>query len=635
MANPIAGISWQEAHLPERNAGAATEWYWEMDADLRFTRMTAAAQIAEPRSESDFIGCRLDEVQGLHPASDDWPPLIEQLDARRPLQGVRFVYRLEHGGLAHISLSGLPVFGADGSFVGYRGCGRSLTLSRHLEPELSDSAALLRATLDNMAQGVLVLDADLKVRLWNGRLCEVFGHAPTEFWVGRAFSDLLCTSAGVRCAASTIAHLRESTRLRRPAARDLALLSGRTIEMRMTPMPGGGMICTTLDITARKRAEKELSETTSLLRAMLINMTQAVLVLDAELRLRLWNERICEIFHHPAGRFWIGRSVAELIREGAGEHRERAERIVAFLRQAATLRRPMTAEFTLPTGAIIESRLVPMPDGGLLCTYLDITERKEAEAALLRAKEEAELASRSKSEFLANMSHELRTPLNAILGFADILKSEFFGPLGHQRYKGYVADIHDSGQLLLQLVNDILDVAKIESGKAELFEEPVAVGRVVESCARLMRDRVQTRGLRLTRLVPAKLPLVRCDERRLKQIVLNLLSNAVKFTPAGGRIVVRAAIEDGGFVIAIEDTGIGIAKKDLAKALRRFGQIDNRLQRKHEGTGLGLPLTKSMVELHGGRLTLDSTPGIGTKVTIWLPPERILTPADASDAAAA
>jgi signal transduction histidine kinase len=513
MANPIADISWQEAQLSERNAGAATEWYWEMDADLRFTRMTVAAQIAEPRAESDFIGCRLNEVQGLRPASDDWPPVIEQLDARRPLQGVRFVYRLEHGGLAHISLSGLPVFGADGSFVGYRGCGQSLTLSRHFEPELSDGAALLRAVL--------------------------------------------------------------------------------------------------------------------------VNMAQAILVLDAELGLRLWNGRICEIFHHPADRFWSGRPVAELIREGPGEHREGAERIIAFLRQAATLRRPMTAEFTLPIGAIVEARLVPMPDGGLLCTYLDITERKEAEAALLRAKEDAELASRSKSEFLANMSHELRTPLNAILGFADILKSEFLGPLGHQRYKGYVADIHDSGQLLLQLVNDILDVAKIESGKAELFEEPVAVARVVESCARLMRDRVQMRGLRLTRLVPAKLPLVRCDERRLKQILLNLLSNAVKFTPAGGHIVVRAAVEDGGFVIAIEDTGIGIAAKDIAKAFRRFGQIDSRLQRKHEGTGLGLPLTKSMVELHGGRLTLDSTPGIGTKVTIWLPPERILPPADISNAAAA
>jgi len=633
MANPIAGASWQEASLPGQGTGATTEWYWEMDASLRFTQVTAAARLAVSCSDRDFIGCRLDEVRGLRPAGDDWLPVIERLDARRPFQGVRFVYRLEHGGFAHISLSGLPVFGADGSFVGYRGRGQSLILSGRPEPELSDTAALVRATLANMAPGVLVLDADLRVRLWNDRLCEIFGHAPSELWVGRAFSDLLCVYAGGRCAAATIAYLRESAALRRPAARDLALLDGRTIEMRMTPMPGGGMICTMLDITARKRAEKELSETSALLRAMLVNMAQAILVLDADLKLRLWNARVCEIFRHPANRFWIGRPVAELIHEGAGGHRREAERSIAFLRQAATLRRPMTAEFALPTGAIVETRLVPMPEGGLLCTYLDVTERKEAEAALLRAKEEAELASRSKSEFLANMSHELRTPLNAIIGFTDILKSELFGPLGHRRYQGYVADIHDSGQLLLRLVNDVLDVAKIESGKAELFEEPVAVARVIESCARLMRDRVQARGLRLTRIVPAKLPLVRCDERRLKQIVLNLLSNAVKFTPAGGHITVRAAVEGGGFVIAIEDTGIGIAAEDIAKALKRFGQIDSPLQRKHEGTGLGLPLTKSMVELHGGRLTLDSTLGIGTKVTVWLPPERILPPAETSAAA--
>ncbi len=386
-------------------------------------------------------------------------------------------------------------------------------------------------------------------------------------------------------------------------------------------------------LSARKRAENELSRTSSLLRAVLVNMAQALLVLDAELKLRLWNDRVYEIFRHPPERFWIGRPIADLICEDAGGHRAEAERSMALLLRAAELRRPTLSEFVLPAGVVIEARIVPMPDGGLLCTCLDITERKEAEAALLRAKQEAELASRSKSEFLANMSHELRTPLNAIIGFAEILASEIFGPLGHERYKGYVTDIHDSSQWLLRLVNDILDVSKIESGKAELFEEPVEIATVIESCIRLMRERMQARGLHLTCAIPAMLPPVRCDERRLKQIVLNLLSNAVKFTPAGGHITVRAAAEDDGFIIAIEDTGIGIAADDIDKALNRFGQIDSHLQRKQEGTGLGLPLTKAMTELHGGRLEIASTPGIGTRVTVWLPLERILLPAAAAAAA--
>jgi signal transduction histidine kinase len=271
-----------------------------------------------------------------------------------------------------------------------------------------------------------------------------------------------------------------------------------------------------------------------------------------------------------------------------------------------------------------------MPDGGLIATYLDVTERKRVEADLRRAKEEAELASRTKTEFLANMSHELRTPLNAVIGFADIMRNEIFGPLGDSRYIEYATDIRDSGQHLLNLINDLLDVSKIEFGKIELAEEPVDLTGIIDSCMRLMRDRADQASLELTAVTPPDLPPLRGDSRRLKQILLNLMSNAVKFTPAGGKVTVRASIESGDIKIAVSDTGIGIAPHDLAKALQPFGQIDSRMNRKYQGTGLGLPLTKSMIELHGGRLQLDSTVGHGTTATLWLPGARILSPAGES-----
>jgi signal transduction histidine kinase len=262
-------------------------------------------------------------------------------------------------------------------------------------------------------------------------------------------------------------------------------------------------------------------------------------------------------------------------------------------------------------------------------TYSDVTERKRVEADLRRARDEAELASRSKTEFLANMSHELRTPLNAVIGFSDVLSGELFGQLGDRRYRDYARDIRDSGLHLLKLINDVLDVAKIEHGEVDIDDEIVDVGAAMESCARLVRERAAAAGVTVAVGPHAGLPPLRADSRRLKQILINLLSNAVKFTQAGGRVTIEAAADEQGYRISVNDTGIGIAPEDLATALRPFGQIDSSLARKYQGTGLGLPLSKAMAELHGGGLELTSTPGQGTTATVWLPPARIFAPAGA------
>jgi PAS domain S-box-containing protein len=259
------------------------------------------------------------------------------------------------------------------------------------------------------------------------------------------------------------------------------------------------------------------------------------------------------------------------------------------------------------------------------CTLYDITEHRRAEQALMQAKEQADFANRSKSEFLANMSHELRTPLNAIIGFAEIIKDQLFGPVGKDQYVEYAKDIHDSGGLLLSLINDILDMSKIEAGKRALVEANIDMARLVRSVGVLVDSRAKLGKVKLIWDIPKDIPYLRGEERALKQILTNLLTNAIKFTPENGSVTLTAMVDDSGNMrIAVRDTGIGIAQEDIAVALAPFGQIESALSRKHQGTGLGLPLTKALVELHGGVLDLQSKLGEGTVITLIFPSERVL-----------
>ena len=403
-----------------------------------------------------------------------------------------------------------------------------------------------------------------------------------------------------------------------------------------------------LDITEARRAKVRAEAAESRLRDGVESISDAFVLFDRQGRLILWNEAFEDAFGFERG----------VVRRGA--MKDELNRIAALAIKAdhpPADNRAGRRELELNDGRWLQMNERFTSEGGSVVTAADITAIKLQEAernraanhlrqmvdkleisqeqlSLLARKYEvamtrAEAANQAKSEFLANMSHELRTPLNAINGFSEIMAAEMFGPLGDARYKGYAGDILKSGQHLLSLINDILDMAKIEAGKMTLHYEPVSLKEICDDAVRLMRGKVQEAGLSIA-LRADDLPDIEADYRGVKQVLLNLISNAVKFTPEGGSITLALSpfVGEGGedrVRVACTDTGIGIAPEDLVRLARPFEQVEGQHSKTTQGTGLGLALTKSLIEMHGGRLAMESEPGQGTTVSFDLPVRRPAT----------
>jgi PAS domain S-box-containing protein len=311
---------------------------------------------------------------------------------------------------------------------------------------------------------------------------------------------------------------------------------------------------------------------------------------------------------------------------------DRRARFVAEIARTGRVTDFVSQVYRVATGETMwvaeNAREVRAADGTLLYyegTVRDITEQRQTEEAMRAAMSAAEASSRAKSDFLANMSHELRTPLNAIIGFSDIIRSEAFGPLQPDRYCAYVRDINESGVHLLQLIEDILDVSKAEAGQLPIDDSPLALPEVLQAAVQMVRERARSGGVSLGLVAPAGLPMLLADRRRVLQIALNLVSNSVKFTHSGGSVQCSAyEAPSGGLVMRVSDTGQGIPEEEQARVFEPFVQLNKSSGTASEGTGLGLPLTRKLIELHGGTLTLDSRLGEGTRIEVSFPKWRTL-----------
>jgi two-component system cell cycle sensor histidine kinase PleC len=282
------------------------------------------------------------------------------------------------------------------------------------------------------------------------------------------------------------------------------------------------------------------------------------------------------------------------------------------------------ADFPYADGGVVRVVMQRLPDGSMVGTRTDITDLKRRELQLDAARQDAEAANRTKSRFLATMSHELRTPLNAVIGFSDVLRGELLGPIGTAKYRDYASHIHDSAIHLLNVLSDILDMSKVEAGKISLTETALEVDAVVREVVTLFEQEAGFAKVALTSRLPESLPPLLADQRYLRQMLINLLSNALKFTPAGGTIEIAVALDAASdLAITVADSGVGMTADQLEIALAPFGQIDSPLMRKYQGTGLGLPIVKSLIELHGGRLVIASAPGEGTRVSLMFPAQRL------------
>jgi signal transduction histidine kinase len=523
------------------------------------------------------------------------------------------------GARRFVEVAELPL--PSGALLGFA---RDLTDFESLQAELQRHLAAHAEVLEAVATAIAIYGPDMRLKFYN--------TAFASLW--RLEEDFLGTEPAID---EVLERLRERRRLPeyadfrafkrqqqqmftsllQPQEELLHLPDDRTLRMVVSPHPFGGLTFLYEDVTDRLALERSYNTLIEVQRETLDNLFEGIAVFGSDGRLKLSNPAWAQMWRLKAEDIAGEPHVADIVEktrafyddgsDWAGKKARVIARMTAWAATDGTLERQ--------DGSVLRVATVPLPDGNVMLSYLDVTDSTRVERALRERNEALETAGRLKTEFIANVSYELRTPLNAIIGFAEILTNQYFGEL-NPRQLDYSRGILDSSHRLLSLINDILDLATIEAGYMTLETEPVDIHTLLASVLALTRERARKQGLSLEFDCPPEIGSIIADERRLKQALFNLISNAIKFTPAGGTIAMRARRADGEIALTVTDTGIGIPQEQQQRVFEKFER--GNPQARQSGAGLGLSLVKSFIELHGGRVEMESTPGQGTRVTCFL-----------------
>jgi len=548
----------------------------------------------------------------------------------------------------------------------------------------------LQDVFDAMDHGVIAFDGDLTILAANERAGSIL-NAPEDMIRPGADFEALIRRAAARGEYGS-GDLEETIAVHLGLARggeahsfDRHQQDGSVIEVRARPLPTGGFVVTYTDVTARHRAERKIERQNELL-AILQKVAAAANLSDSvDEAFGRCIDQICAFTGWPVGHVYrLDRNRGQILVSSNIWHMDDPQKFEK-LREVSE-RTTFTAGIGLP-GRVMESgaplwirelssdpnfpraklagdlgvkagfafpviagkKVVAVleffaseaqaPDEALLSIMRSVgsqlgrvVEREAATSELRRASRHAELANRSKSEFLANMSHELRTPLNAIIGFSELLQTPQAAGIDEESRHQYVGDIAASGRHLLSLINDLLDLSKIEADELDLHEEEFDLAAAIGDCLKFVVERANQEEVTIERSFDDDMPHLKADMRACKQMVLNLMTNAIKFTEPGGRVTIATrCAPDGNVEIVVSDTGIGMERAEIEIAMQPFRQIDSGLARRQEGTGLGLPLVKALAELHGGSLRIESEPGKGTTATIRFPAERSVAPGSTAE----
>ena len=541
--------------------------------------------------------------------------------------------RTDYGWIAIIAGTAFLVTGcvqsSRGAMIFARGREELNAKQTQAEIALKESEDRLRIIIDNLPLGFCAKDSKGRHLVVNKVYLERYGMTEEQM-IGRTneelFPDNVASNKASRAQEAAVIskrHLayREQQKIFKDGKIHSLFISKFPIIDEIGDVIAIG-ICG-VDVTELKDAEDAIRKSEERLRSAIDSLQEGFALYDCNDRLVAFNESFLKINPDAADMPEGGLTYEELLRISI-----QRELIVDAVGREEEFIRERVEQHKNPTGPIVRQwsdgswhviKETKTTEGEIALTHNDITDLKLAEAALIAAKEEAELASRIKSEFLANMSHEFRTPLNAILGFSEMIRNQFFGPLGAQNYLDYANYIHAGGEHMLALVNDILDISTIEAGKRPLQKEAIAVEELLRNCVRSVEQAANDGGIELSLYVPDDLPSLYADTRSVTQIVQNLLSNAVKYTNRNGKIAVSVTAADQDMKICVSDSGLGIPANKLSHVTEPFYQTDASSKLAQDGTGLGLSIVRSLVEAHDGELDIESAVGKGTSVTVAFP----------------